>query len=106
MEDFRILGINRHRMHTDGKGITRFSPLSDWSHEHILAFIHYHQLPLPPIYGWSNGYLCGTHPWPARQWTSSEENGWREVYTIDKSVVTTASDYLPGARAYLEAVER
>ena len=42
---------------TDGKGITRFSPLSDWSHEHILAFIHYHQLPLPPIYGWANGYL-------------------------------------------------
>ena len=92
----------KSNIYTDGKGITRFSPLSDWSHEHILAFIHYHQLPLPPIYGWANGYLCGTHPWPARQWTGGEENGWREVYNIDKSVVITAADYLPGARAYLE----
>ena len=92
----------KSNIYTDGKGITRFSPLSDWSHEHILAFIHYHQLPLPPIYGWANGYLCGTHPWPARQWTGGEENGWREVYNIDKSVVITAAEYLPGARAYLE----
>ena len=92
----------KSNIYTDVKGITRFSPLSDWSHEHILAFIHYHQLPLPPIYGWANGYLCGTHPWPARQWTGGEENGWREVYNIDKSVVITAADYLPGARAYLE----
>ena len=92
----------KSNIYTDGKGITRFSPLSDWSHEHILAFIHYHQLPLPPIYGWANGYLCGTHPWPARQWTGGEENGWREVYNIDKSVVITAAEYLPGAHAYLE----
>ena len=92
----------KSNIYTDVKGITRFSPLSDWSHEHILAFIHYHQLPLPPIYGWANGYLCGTHPWPARQWTGGEENGWREVYNIDKSVVITAADYLPGACAYLE----
>ena len=96
----------KSNIYTDGKGITRFSPLSDWSHEHILAFIHYHQLPLPPIYGWANGYLCGTHPWPARQWTGGEENGWREVYNIDKSVVITAADYLPGARAYLEVAEK
>lgn len=54
----------KSNIYTDVKGITRFSPLSDWSHEHILAFIHYHQLPLPPIYGWANGYLCGTHPGP------------------------------------------
>lgn len=38
----------KSNIYTDVKGITRFSPLSDWSHEHILAFIHYHQLPLPP----------------------------------------------------------
>lgn len=92
--------------YTDGKGVTRYSPLADWSHEHILAFIHYHHLQLPPIYGWCNGYLCGTHPWPARQWTENEENGWREVYNIDPDVVRTAANLLPGAKAYMEVVEK
>lgn len=92
-------------IYTDGKGVTRFSPLADWTHEHVLAYIHYHKLPLPPIYGWHNGYLCGTHPWPARQWTGGEENGWREVYNIDKSIVITAAEHFAGARAYMEAAE-
>lgn len=89
-------------IYTDGKGVTRFSPLADWSHEQLLAYIHYHKLPMPPIYGWPNGYLCGTHPWPARQWTGGEANGWREVYNIDKEIVITAAERLPGAKAYLE----
>lgn len=89
-------------IYTNGQGVTRYSPLADWTHEHILAYIHYHQLTLPPIYGWHNGYLCGTHPWPARQWTENEENGWREVYNIDPNVVITAAELFPGARAYLE----
>ena len=29
-------------LYTNGKGITRFSPLYDWPHEDILAYIHYH----------------------------------------------------------------
>lgn len=96
----------KSNIYTDGKGVTRYSPLADWSHEHILAFIHYHHLQLPPIYGWHNGYLCGTHPWPARQWTENEENGWREVYNIDPDVVRTAANLLPGAKAYMEVVEK
>lgn len=96
----------KSNVYTDGKGVTRYSPLADWSHEHILAFIHYYDLPLPPIYGWTNGYLCGTHPWPARQWTGSEENGWREVYSIDPNVVITAANLLPGAKAYMEVAEK
>ena len=57
--DGNYVGRNSN-IYTDGKGVTRFSPLAAWKHEHILAYIHYHQLPLPPIYGWKNGYLCGT----------------------------------------------
>lgn len=91
-------------IYTDGKGITRFSPLATWSHEHVLAYIHYHQLPLPPIYGWKNGYLCGTHPWPARQWTGSVENGWCEVYDIDPSIVIEAAEKIESARAFLKGV--
>lgn len=91
-------------IYTDGKGVTRFSPLATWSHEHVLAYIHYHQLPLPPIYEWKNGYLCGTHPWPARQWTGSVENGWREVYDIDPSIVIEAAEKIESARAFLKGV--
>ena len=76
----------------------------NWTHEHVLAYIHYHALPLPPIYGWPNGYLCGTHPWPARQHTHG--NGWQEVYDIDPSVVTAAAEKIDGARRFLEGGER
>ena len=85
--------------------MTRFSPLAAWKHEHILAYIHYHQLLLPPIYGWKNGYLCGTHPWPARQWTGSIENGWREVYDIDPGIVLVAAEKIDSARAFLKGVQ-
>lgn len=91
-------------IYTDGKGVTRYSPLSEWKHEHILAYIHYHQLSLPPIYSWHNGYLCGTHPWPARQWTGSVENGWREVCDIDKSIVISAAEKIESAAHFLKEV--
>ena len=88
--------------YTDGKGVLRYSPLADWKHEHVLAYIHYNNLPLPPIYGWKNGYLCGTHPWPARQWCGSVENGWSEVYDIDPSIVESAAAKIESARRFLE----
>jgi len=90
-------------IYTNGQGITRYSPLADWSHEEILAFIHYYNVDIPPIYGWHNGYLCGTHPWAARQWTGSVENGWKEVYEIDRSVVMEAAEYIPSAKTFLES---
>ena len=92
-------------IYMDSKGVSRYSPLADWSHEQILAYIHYHKLALPPIYDWKNGYLCGTHPWPARQWTGSEQNGWQEIYDIDKDIVITAADKLESARIFLREVQ-
>lgn len=88
--------------YTDGKGVTRYSPLASWTHEQVLAYIHYHNISLPPIYEWKNGYLCGTHPWPARQWTGSVENGWAEVFDIDSSIVTAAAEKIESARAFLD----
>ena len=83
-------------------GVLRFSPLSDWTHEDILAFNHYNALPIPPIYAWPNGYVVGTGAWAARQYTGSIENGWREVHSIDPSVVEYAATRLPSARAFLD----
>ena len=90
--------------YTDKKGVTRYSPLASWSHEEILAYIHYHKLPLPPIYKWKNGYLCGTHPWAARQWTGFVENGWREVFDIDENIVKRAAECIESAAKFLDKV--
>ena len=45
-------------IYTNSQGVTRYSPLSDWTHEQILAYIYYYNLAMPPIYDWKNGYLC------------------------------------------------
>lgn len=88
--------------YTDGHGITRYSPLAEWKHEDILAYIHYYNLPVPPIYDWKNGYICGTHPWPARQYTESVENGWQEIFDIDPSIVKAAAEKIESAKHFLE----
>lgn len=93
-------------IYTDGKGVTRYSPLADWSHEDILAFIHYYQVALPPIYEWKKGYLCGTHPWAARQWTGSVENGWSEVYEIEPGIVENAAKIISSAKKFLKSLKK
>ena len=112
--DIMILGRRRadgnyvgkgSNIYTNAQGVTRFSPLSDWTHEEILAFIHYNNISLPPFYEWKNGFYCGTHPWPARQWTKSTENGWNEVYDIDHSIVEQAARYIDSAAEFLKGKE-
>lgn len=88
-------------IYTDGKGVTRYSPLAEWKHEEILGYIHYFNVPVPPIYEWKNGYLCGTHPWPARQWTGSLTNAWTEIYEIDPEIVEKATGKLESAKEFL-----
>lgn len=87
------------------KGVTRYSPLADWKHEYILAYIHYYCLLLPLIYTWPNGYRCGTHPWPARQWTPNISGAWKEIYDIDKSIVEEASKHIDSARVFMEGLQ-
>lgn len=88
-------------IYTNAKGITRYSPISEWTHEQVLACIYYYKLPLPPIYDWKNGYLCGTHNFAERQWTGSIQNGWNEVYEIEPEIVIKASNYIESARQFL-----
>ena len=86
------------------KGITRYSPLSEWTHEQLLAYIAYNDLKLPPIYDWINGFKCGTHPWPARQWTGGTENAWAEINSIDPGIVKEAAKHFESAKLFLEGV--
>lgn len=83
------------------KGVTRYSPIWKWRHEDVIAFNHYFGLPCPPIYSWPNGFVVGTGAWAARQYTGSIENGWREVFTIDPSVVELAATRIASAREFL-----
>jgi len=83
------------------KGVTRYSPIWQWGHEHVIAFNHYYGLPCPPIYTWPNGFVVGTGAWAARQYTGSIENGWREVFSIDPSVVEGAATRIESARSFL-----
>ena len=89
---------------TNHEGVTRYAPMADWPHELILATISYYELPIPPIYGWKNGYRNGTHAWPCRLDVGSLSEGYQEVYDIDPSIVYEASHVLDSARAFLEEV--
>lgn len=90
---------------TNGAGVTRYSPLADWPHEMLLAYIHYNKIPVPPIYNWKDGYRCGTHPWPSRVGMKSTEQGWAEVYEIDPSIVEQAATKIDSAALFLEGVK-
>lgn len=86
-------------------GEVRFSPLRAWPHEALLGYIHYNSLPLPPIYGWKDGWVQGTHAWPEREFCSNDiMKGYREVWEIDPAVVIGAAQKIPSARRFLEEV--
>lgn len=86
-------------------GEVRYSPLRDWPHEALLGYIHYHQLPLPPVYDWKDGWVQGTHSWPEREFCDGDiMKGYREVYEIDPNIVIEAAKVLPSACHFLEEV--
>lgn len=104
-KDGNFVGRNGECIYTS-KGITRHSPIADWTHEQVLAVLHYFgggEVALAPCYRWPRGFRVGTGPWPARQWTVDEAHGWREVFAIDPSVVEEAARYFPGAAAQIAA---
>lgn len=91
-------------VYTNGEGVTRYSPLRHWTHEDVLAVCAWYDLPLPPCYGWPNGWVVGTGCWPARQWTGSVSNGWAEVHQIDPSIVVQAAQHIESAQTFLEGL--
>lgn len=92
-------------IYTDRHGVTRWSPLADWSHEATLALLKRMRVTLPPCYQWPRGFQVGTGSWPARQWAGSRERGWAEVWQIDPDVVREAAGHrIPGAGEHLQKV--
>lgn len=84
------------------RGVTRYLPIRFWTHEQILAYLHYYHLTLPPVYHWFNGFKEGTHPWPMRLAVLNETDGWAQTFAADPSLVEQAAPFFPGACAYLQ----
>lgn len=99
--DGNYTGPTNKIIYTNAKGITRYSPLAYWPHEAVFALIDREQLPMPPCYDWPRGYQVGTGSWPARQWTTSTDHGFEEVWTIDPDVIRAAAPALPAAQDWL-----
>jgi hypothetical protein len=90
----------------ESRGVVRFSPIAEWSHELTLASMYWEGFAskMPPFYNWPRGYRCGTHAWPARQWCKGIADGWREVHIIDPSIVEAAAEKIASAKQYLESL--
>lgn len=85
-----------------GDGMRIVSPMFDFSHEEVMACLRHFSLSLPPIYSWQNGWTEGTHPWPARYYPLTDEQGFAEVWAIDSGIIRGAALVLPAARRWLE----
>lgn len=83
-----------------------FSPLAEWTHEQLLAYIKYENIALPPFYSYERGFLIGSvamGEWTERPMLNkTEDEVWDELYAIDPTIVTNASRVLTKARRYLE----
>ena len=80
------------------------SPLYKWRHEDILAYIHYNNLPLPPIYDWPDGYKQGTHNWASFILYDgmTKEQALERLWNIDKSIILKAKDYIPTIKRWYD----
>lgn len=99
--DGNFVGRNGQTQYTS-RGVTRISPIADWTHDDVLACIVHEGLSIPPNYTWPRGFRVGTGPWPARQWCHGARHGFSEVAQIDRSLVVQAARDWPDARAVLE----
>lgn len=100
LSDGNYTGPAGEIIYTNRRGVTRYSPLADWTHEEALALLVYKRLSLAPNYRWPRGFRVGTGPWPARQWTDG--HGWDEVWAIDQSIVVEAARQIESATRFME----
>lgn len=99
-------GASQHAYRDNaGGGFIRYSPISDWSHEDVLHVLVSYGMSLPPNYHGPRGFRVGTGPWPSRQWTESDAQGWAEIHYIDPSILTQAASVgLRGAVDFLDGL--
>lgn len=101
--DFLILGRRLADGNFCGKnGIYKkgscsvISPLYKWTHEDILAYIYYYELPLPPIYDFADGYKQGTHNWASYILYDgmTKDQALERLWKIDKNIILEAKEQI------------
>lgn len=108
-QDGNYVGGKGSNIYTTKQGITRWSPISDWSHEEIIALLKYAGLTLPHVYDHVRGFQVATGGWHQRKGTSpdptSPRYGWAETYRSHPEIVEEAAAHnLPGAADYLKGI--
>lgn len=88
-------GIHRTRR------LVAYNPIRYWTHEMVMAVMHYADKPLPPIYDEPNGWKTGTGCWPGRR-VGNRDQSWAETYAIEPDRVREAAEHIPSARRWLE----
>ena len=105
LKDGNICG-SRENGYITSRAYDTFSPLAEWSHEQVLAYIKYENVILPPFYFWQRGFLIGSVA--MGEWTErpamnlSEDEVWQELWDIDKSIILHAAPKLTSAKIFLE----
>lgn len=80
--------------------LTSYCPLRAWSHELVLAVIHYNRRPLPPVYGFPDGWKTGTGSWPGRR-VGDRDASFAQTYSIEPDRLHEAAPHLPAAADWL-----
>lgn len=96
-QDGNYLGRTGGNIYTKSNGEVRYNPISHWSHEQVMAVIHYFMGGnLPAVfYNSADGWVKGTGLWAEREYS------WQEVYAVDASVVHRAAHYIQSAKDFL-----
>lgn len=97
-------GANHYQKKTET--FVRYCPIADWKHEEVMALLSYEGVDMPPIYSYPNGFRNGTHPIGARPNTTSYDQAYSELYSINPRIVEEMAEYIQSARDYIKEVEQ
>lgn len=97
-------GANHYQKKTES--FVRYCPIADWKHEEVMALLSYEGVNMPPIYSYPNGFRNGTHPIGARPNTTSYEQAYNELYSIDPRIVKEMAEHIQSAKDYIKEVEQ
>jgi len=79
----------------------QYNPIREWSHEEVLGYLVYFNIPLAPQYYQKDRWLEGVNLWSYLEYAGNINNAWDQVYRMEKEIVLKASIGIKSARDYL-----
>lgn len=107
-QDGNYIGPRGTNIISKGNGVTLYSPISDWSHEMVMAVIHYFKnRNLPDLYTFPEGFVEGTPIWPDfYKSNESLDDSYLRIYKIEPRLIERAAQYIPTAAQFLKSKHR